>query len=204
MSSAGATSRPALGFGKFDTYQWEWKFSPLFAAIGARTGWLIWKLNRSGILLLLAVVADRPKVLLHNALAGWLPERFVHAALDRLGIEPRTPLAHLPREDRRRLLNALLDWPLPVVGSRGFGHAEATAGGVPLTEIEPATLMSRRCPGLFLAGEILDVDGRIGGFNFQWAWSSAYVVAAGIARWFEGSAPEAYTPSDRPGGEPAD
>ena len=54
-----------------------------------------------------------------------------------------------------------------------------TAGGVELTEIDPATMESRMCPGLFLVGEILDVDGRIGGFNFQWAWSSAAAAAAG-------------------------
>jgi predicted flavoprotein YhiN len=58
--------------------------------------------------------------------------------------------------------------------------AEVTAGGVPLTEIDPATMASRKCPGLYLVGEILDVDGRIGGFNFQWAWSSAWVAASGI------------------------
>ncbi len=136
----------------------------------------------------LETISARPKVLLHNALAEWFADRFAQAILARLGIEGRTPLAHLAREDRRRLLNGLLDWPLPVIDSRGFAHAEVTAGGVPLTEIEPATFMSRRCPGLFLAGEILDVDGRIGGFNFQWAWSSAFVAAAGIARWFESGA----------------
>jgi len=54
-------------------------------------------------------------------------------------------------------------------------------------------MMSRKCPGLLLAGEILDVDGRIGGFNFQWAWSSAYVAAAGVAGWFEKAGPGAYT-----------
>ena len=91
-------------------------------------------------------------------------------------------MAHLSREQRRRLLHGLLEWPLEVRDSRGFNHAEATAGGVPLTEIDPATMQSRKCPGLFLAGEILDVDGRIGGFNFQWAWASAFVAAAGLTR----------------------
>ncbi|HMC60520.1 MAG TPA: NAD(P)/FAD-dependent oxidoreductase, partial [Candidatus Solibacter sp.] len=66
-----------------------------------------------------------------------------------------------------------------VNGSRGYTFAEATAGGVPLTEIDPGTMASRTCPGLSCVGEILDVDGRIGGFNFQWAWSSA--AAAGRA-----------------------
>jgi predicted flavoprotein YhiN len=56
-----------------------------------------------------------------------------------------------------------------------------TAGGVRLDEVDPATLESRVCPNLFLVGEILDVDGRLGGFNFQWAWSSARVAARALA-----------------------
>jgi predicted flavoprotein YhiN len=71
---------------------------------------------------------------------------------------------------------------LPVVDSRGYAFAEATAGGVPLAEVDARTMESRRVPGLFLVGEMLDVDGRIGGFNFQWAWSSAWVAAGGLAR----------------------
>ncbi|HSW47261.1 MAG TPA: NAD(P)/FAD-dependent oxidoreductase [Phycisphaerae bacterium] len=123
----------------------------------------------------------KPKLFLHNALAGWFPDRFVGLLMDNLGIPGRVPLAHVDRASRRRLLHALLEWPLPVVDSRGYAHAEVTAGGVPLTEIDSATMMSRKCPGLYLIGEILDVDGRIGGFNFQWAWSSAYAAAAGVA-----------------------
>ena len=69
-----------------------------------------------------------------------------------------------------------------MTGSRGYTHAEATAGGVALDEVDPATMQSRRTPGLYLVGEILDVDGRLGGFNFQWAWSSARVAAEALAR----------------------
>ena len=60
--------------------------------------------------------------------------------------------------------------------------AEATAGGVPLTEVRLETMESRLCPGLHFAGEVLDVDGRIGGFNFQWAWSSGFVAGEAAAR----------------------
>ena len=119
--------------------------------------------------------------------------QMIQAMLDHLGIASRVPMAHLARDDRRRLLHALAAWSLPVVDSGGYAHAEVTAGGVPLTEVAPATMMSRKCPGLFLAGEILDVDGRLGGFNLQWAWSSAYVAAAGIAERFEKAGPGAYT-----------
>ena len=75
------------------------------------------------------------------------------------------------------MADALAAWPLPVRESLGWDRAEATAGGVPLAEVHSATLASRLCPGLHLAGEMLDVDGRLGGFNFQWAWASAWVAA---------------------------
>ena len=69
-----------------------------------------------------------------------------------------------------------------MIDSRGYSYAEVTAGGIPLDEIDPATMQSRMCPGLFLVGEILDVDGRLGGFNFQWAWSSGWVAGQAIAK----------------------
>ena len=79
-------------------------------------------------------------------------------------------------------MHALVEWPLAVTGTRGYNYAEVTAGGVALNEIDPSTMGSRICPGLYLVGEILDVDGRIGGFNFQWAWSSARVAGAALGR----------------------
>jgi hypothetical protein len=75
-----------------------------------------------------------------------------------------------------------MEWNLPISDTRGYNYAEATAGGIDLAEIDPATMESRVCPGLYLVGEVLDVDGRIGGFNFQWAWSSAQVAGRAIAR----------------------
>jgi hypothetical protein len=89
-------------------------------------------------------------------------------------------MAHLPREDRRRIVESLARLPLAVSGSRGYNYAEVTAGGVPLEEVDPRTLESRKCPGLHLVGEIFDVDGRIGGFNFQWAWATGWVAAEGL------------------------
>jgi predicted Rossmann fold flavoprotein len=105
-------------------------------------------------------------------------ERWVGAA----GIEPELTIAHLTREHRHALVRTLRETALPVRGSRGFAYAEVTAGGVPLDEVDSATMESRLCPNLFFTGEILDVDGRLGGFNFQWAWSSAWVAAQAIAR----------------------
>jgi predicted flavoprotein YhiN len=76
----------------------------------------------------------------------------------------------------------MLAWPLPITDSRGYNYAEVTAGGITLTEIDPGTMASRVCPGLYLVGEILDVDGRIGGFNFQWAWCTARIAGEALAR----------------------
>jgi len=131
---------------------------------------------------LLETASQQPRRAIAGFLARSLPSRVAGAALRRLGIETALPLAHLGRDARRALVHNLLAWPLPVRDSRGYRYAEATAGGVPLDEIDPATMESRRCPGLFLVGEILDVDGRIGGFNFQWAWSSGFVCGGGLAR----------------------
>jgi hypothetical protein len=103
------------------------------------------------------------------------------AVLDRLTLPAETTLAALTREDRRRLVHALVEWPLPIADSRGYRYAEVTAGGVPLEEIDPATMASRVCGGLYLVGEILDADGRIGGFNFQWAWATGWIAGAALA-----------------------
>ena len=124
----------------------------------------------------------RPKSTLLHALGTLMPASVASAILSTLALDPGVELAHFARDDRRRLAHALVAWPLPVIGSRGYNYAEVTAGGVALGEVDPSTLESRVCPGLFLVGEVLDVDGRLGGFNFQWAWASARVAAAGLAR----------------------
>jgi len=125
---------------------------------------------------------ERPRAQVTTILATRVPSAVADAWLSVAGIGSDMTMAHLARDDRRRLLHALVETPLTVVDSRGYGYAEVTAGGIPLDEIDPATMQSRVCPGLFLVGEILDVDGRLGGFNFQWAWSSGWVAGHAIAR----------------------
>jgi len=131
---------------------------------------------------LLAEARSSPRRALETMLGRWLPAAVARAVLGALGLAGDTPLGRLARADRRRLLRALGDWPLPVRDSRGWNFAEVTAGGVPLGELDLATMASRRTPGLYLVGEILDVDGRLGGFNFQWAWSTAFAAARGLER----------------------
>jgi len=115
-------------------------------------------------------------------LAARLPERLAHALCAEAGVDPCAPAHCLTRERRRALAAAVTEMSLPVTGDRGFARAEATAGGVPLAELRLETMESRVCPGLYLCGEICDVDGRIGGFNFQWAWSSGYVAGSAAVR----------------------
>jgi predicted Rossmann fold flavoprotein len=120
-----------------------------------------------------------------NGVLAWLrerlPERVARALLAETAVDPAISVQQWPRERRRHLAAQLVATPLPIVGDRGFGHAEVTAGGVPLAELHLATMESRLVPGLHLCGEICDVDGRIGGFNFQWAWASGFVAGTAAA-----------------------
>ena len=128
-----------------------------------------------------ALALERPKASLQHALSATVPASVAAALVSALRLDGSRELAHLSRDDRRRLVHALVKWPLPVSGTRGYNYAEVTAGGVALNEINPATMESRVCPGLYLVGEILDVDGRIGGFNFQWAWASGRVAGRALS-----------------------
>ena len=124
----------------------------------------------------------RPRALVRTVVASRLPAAVADTWTRAAGVDASETLAHLTRENRRRLIHALLEMPIEVRDSRGYNYAEVTSGGIPLSEIDPSTMESRICDGLYLIGEMLDVDGRIGGFNFQWAWSSAWVAANAIAR----------------------
>jgi predicted Rossmann fold flavoprotein len=115
------------------------------------------------------------------ALAEALPQRMARALCVAAGVAPDLPGAQLAREARRALVRLLVAHELEVTGPRGWTYAEVTAGGVPLSELRLETLESRPAPGLHLCGEVCDVDGRIGGYNFQWAWASGHVAGTGAA-----------------------
>tara|TARA_Y100001933_G_scaffold227332_1_gene241977 strand:- start:340 stop:849 length:510 start_codon:yes stop_codon:yes gene_type:complete len=111
-----------------------------------------------------------------------LPARLADTLCTHAGLDFHTTGATLTKQQRRALLDAVCEHRLPVTRSRGFTHAETTAGGVPLTEISIKTMESRTAPGLYLCGEILDTDGRIGGFNFQWAWATGHIAGTAAAQ----------------------
>ncbi|MGA7616725.1 MAG: NAD(P)/FAD-dependent oxidoreductase [Thermoanaerobaculia bacterium] len=128
---------------------------------------------------IVAEARENPRRTVGSWMSGRFPDRFATALLSFAALPGERMIGQLTREERRRLLHSMTELPLPVTGDRGFRYAEATAGGVPLTEIELSSMESRIVPRLHLCGEILDVDGRIGGFNFQWAWASGRL--AGIS-----------------------
>lgn len=130
-----------------------------------------------------------------SCLTQWMPQRLARCLMEHTGLEPSTLMNQLSREQRRALVHALTDLELPVVRDRGWNYAEVTAGGVPLEEVDWRTMQSRLKPGLFLAGEILACDGRIGGFNFQWAWATGFLAGKAAAEGLPG--PSAGSASQR-------
>jgi predicted Rossmann fold flavoprotein len=123
---------------------------------------------------LLALKRERPRIQIKTALAKILPARLAEALAGRL---PATALADTKDQDLREAGARLKAWPAAPVGTEGFLKAEVTAGGVDTAELSQQTLQSKKAPGLFVIGEAVDVTGWLGGYNFQWAWSSAAAAA---------------------------
>jgi predicted Rossmann fold flavoprotein len=124
---------------------------------------------------------DHPRRSLVNTLAQKIPLRFAESLIQYAKCDSQAAIAQLPRQNREHLLTLLTKFPFPIVHDRGWNYAEVTAGGVPLEEINFRTMESKIVPGLYLVGEILDCDGRIGGFNFQWAWATGQLAGRAAA-----------------------
>ncbi|TWU00596.1 hypothetical protein Pla108_15480 [Botrimarina colliarenosi] len=107
-----------------------------------------------------------------NTVAEWAPRRLAEALVARSGAPPDRMLAELTKSERRGVVDGLKRSAIPLVGSLGFKKAEVTAGGVDLSEVDPRTMESRLAPGAYFIGEVLDLDGPIGGYNFQAAFST--------------------------------
>ena len=117
---------------------------------------------------------------LGNALAGLLPQRLADAWLTRLGMDAAKPMPELRDRDLQRLAESLSHWTLTPSGTEGFRKAEVTAGGVDTRELDSRSMASKRQPGLHFIGEVVDVTGWLGGYNFQWAWASAAACARSL------------------------
>lgn len=119
---------------------------------------------------------------MEDLLTGLLHKRVGQTVLRVAEVLPLTrEVETLTEEELTRVVKTIKNWKLPVTGTQGFGGAQVTAGGIAATEVDPATFAVKRLPGVYAAGEVLDVDGNCGGFNLQFAWSSAYAAAQAIA-----------------------
>jgi predicted Rossmann fold flavoprotein len=110
-----------------------------------------------------------------------LPARLADALATGAGTLTSRPLAQLRKAERQRLVEVLVQGELPWNGDEGYRKAEVTGGGISLAEVESGTLESRRHPGLFICGEVLDAFGPIGGYNFLWAWATGRAAGLGAA-----------------------
>jgi predicted Rossmann fold flavoprotein len=111
-----------------------------------------------------------------------LPSRLWEFFLVQSSIDPGIRLSELPAKQENLLIKNLVDYVAEVRGKTTFKEEFVTAGGIQLTEVDANTMMSKKVPGLFFAGEILDVDGVTGGFNFQHAWTSGFIAARAVGR----------------------
>ena len=117
-----------------------------------------------------------PNQSLKNTLAMQLPKRLVEC-LQQLGQIPDVSLKQLNVRDQQTLVDTLTDWRVQPNGTEGYRTAEVTLGGVDTNELSSRTMEARKVPGLYFIGEVMDVTGWLGGYNFQWAWSSAWACA---------------------------
>jgi predicted Rossmann fold flavoprotein len=124
--------------------------------------------------------AKEGKRLVVSIVAERLPRRLVDALLTRAQIPAERRAAELSSEERKQLIEQVKRCEIRITGSRGFEKAEVTAGGVSLAEVDSRTMESKLVPNLFLAGEILDLDGFIGGYNFQAAFSTGWLAGESV------------------------
>jgi predicted Rossmann fold flavoprotein len=120
------------------------------------------------------------KRLIANVLAERLPKRLAEALLRSAGLTADQRAAEFSKQARTALIQAVKGSEIPITGTRGFAKAEVTAGGVALDEIDSRTMESKLAAGLYFAGEILDLDGPIGGYNFQAAFSTGVLAGRSV------------------------
>jgi len=121
-------------------------------------------------------IASMPSLTLENLLTGMVHNRLGRMVLKYVGYDINSPVTSLTEEDAVKIAAAVKSFTLPVTGTLGFDDAQVTVGGIKTDEFDVKTMESRLVPGLYAAGEVLDVDGECGGFNLQWAWSSGHLA----------------------------
>lgn len=131
--------------------------------------------------------SNNPGRTLGNSLIGILPKKFAQVLVRNvLGADIGTPVADVGKETRRKLVAMLKHLTVKLKGPRGWDEAQATAGGILTDEIDPRTMESNKCPGLYFCGEVLDIDGDCGGYNLQFAFSSGFAAGTAAAKVLSG------------------
>jgi predicted Rossmann fold flavoprotein len=130
---------------------------------------------------LLAEAKAEPRRTILRALRGRLPESLAFELVRVAGVPGDRMLGQLKKDERWAVARAVTEYELPVLEVMGYKKAEVTAGGVAINEVDPRTMESRLAPGVHLAGEILDTDGRLGGYNFQFAWTTGHLAGRSAA-----------------------
>lgn len=131
---------------------------------------------------ILKVATNLPELTILEILAGLLPLRIAQVLLQSLSFEPHTKAKDIHTKLAKQIANRVLEWRFEVSDTHGFRHAEVSGGGVSTFEVNPKTMESLKQKNLYFCGEVLDVVGRRGGYNFAWAWASAYLAAKNIAK----------------------
>ena len=115
-----------------------------------------------------------------NTLDKLFPAKLVPLMIELSGIDPEKKVNEITKEERKNLVSLIKNWEMTITGTRGFREAIITQGGVNVKQVNPSTMESKVIPGLFMAGEMLDIDALTGGFNLQLAWSTGYLAGNSI------------------------
>ena len=122
-----------------------------------------------------------PKKTIEVGLIGMINKRLILPILKEVNIDKNKTLASISTDEIRKIAKMLTSWSFKVIGSQSWGNAQVTAGGINTNEIDNRTMESKIVPGLYIVGELVDIDGDCGGFNLQWAWSSGYIAGEDAA-----------------------
>lgn len=125
---------------------------------------------------ILSDFAEKPNADFRNALSNLLPRKMIPIVVEHSGIDPHEKVNSITKKQRAKLLTTLKQFPLEITGMRPIEEAIVTSGGISVRQVSPKTMASKKVPGLYFAGEILDVDAYTGGFNLQIAWSTGYLA----------------------------